>query len=161
MDTIKLTFYNPIQAHNELRRVWEVIKPILLVGKKLSLTVSYLTRSVEQNSMFHGICNDCAKQKEWEGRKWSIEEWKRLLTASWMRTKGVAPLIVPSIDGESFDVLYRRTSELSVPEMSELTEYALAWAIDAGVNITCPGREEFIDKETGEIITVSKGNVCE
>jgi len=92
-------------------------------------------RSSEQNSKLHALLQDIAEQKQWAGQRWDVEDWKRLITAAWLRARGDAATVIPAIDGKGFDVLYRKTSRMSKQEMSELLEYAAAWAIDQGVEI--------------------------
>lgn len=92
-------------------------------------------RSGEQNSKLHALLADISEQKEWAGRYWDVEDWKRLMTAAWIRASGGNPVMVPAVDGNGFDVLYRRTSRLSKQEASELIEYATAWAIENGVRL--------------------------
>jgi NinB protein len=84
-------------------------------------------RSLEQNSALYALISDIADRREWAGRKWDTEDWKRLLTAAWLRARGGHPAIIPAVDGKGFDVLYRHTSKLSKAEMSELIEFVRAW----------------------------------
>lgn len=95
-------------------------------------------RSVEQNAMLHALCADISRQKEWGGRKWDVESWKRLLTAAWCRTRNVGVQMVPAIDGQGFDVLYQRTSKLSIGECADLITYILAWCADQNIRVTDP-----------------------
>lgn len=73
------------------------------------------------------------------------EDWKRLLVAAWERTQDYSVKVLPALDGQGIDVIYRRTSRLSKQEMSELTEFATAWAVDNGVKLRepDPARHEF------------------
>lgn len=41
----------------------------------------------------------------------------------------------PALDGQGFDVVYRRTSRMSVKEVSEIIEWLYAWAADKGIEI--------------------------
>ena len=41
----------------------------------------------------------------------------------------------PSLDGNGVDVVYSRTSRMSKQELSELLEYATAWAVQKGVTV--------------------------
>ena len=94
-------------------------------------------RSTEQNARLHALLSDIAEQKQWAGKSLDTESWKRLIVAAWSRTGGGAE-IVPAIDGAGFDVIYRRTSRMTKQEMSELIEYATAWAIDQGITLHDP-----------------------
>jgi hypothetical protein len=85
-------------------------------------------RNGEQNRLLHAMLGEIASKVEWAGQKWHPEDWKRLLTAAWVRTRGQAVAMVPAIDGHGFDVLYQRTSTLSKGEFAELVDFIYAWA---------------------------------
>ena len=108
---------------------------MLIAGHRLVLSVEEERRNTEQNALLHALLDEIAVQYEWSGRKWDAEDWKRLLTAAWMRAKNESPVMLPAIDGKGFDVLYRRTSQLSKAECSELIDYIQAWAAERGIAI--------------------------
>lgn len=92
-------------------------------------------RGVEQSNAFHAICHDFSQQLDWprgSGVKIDTIPWKRLLIAAWERTHGRRAEIYPALDGQGFDVVYRRSSRLSKHEMSELIEFARAWGAENG-----------------------------
>lgn len=91
-------------------------------------------RSNDQNAKLHALLSDIAKQKQWDGEYMEIEDWKRLLTAGWMKATGRTVKLVRDIEGNGFVPIYQRTSKLSVVEMIELIEYVQAWAVDQGVH---------------------------
>lgn len=93
-------------------------------------------RTPEQNAGLHAVLTDIHKQMEWDGERLSKEEWKRLLTAGWMRATGRRVKMVRALDGQGIEPLYQRTSELSKAECSELLEFVTAWAVDQGVRLT-------------------------
>jgi hypothetical protein len=84
-------------------------------------------RSAEQNALLHATLGEIAKQKKWDGELMTIEEWKRLLVAAWMRATGRSVKLVRAIDGHGVEPLYQRTSVLNKEEASELCEYVIAW----------------------------------
>ena len=92
-------------------------------------------RTHEQNAMLHALLTDISEQIKWAGQKLDVEDWKRLITAGWERANGTHVRIFPSLDGPGMDVLYRRTSRLTKQEMTELIEYATAWAVKQGVHL--------------------------
>lgn len=125
---------NPQQAHAVLSSLWaSCIKPTLNAGRRMVVEVRPETRSNDQNALLHALLSDVSRQCEWAGRKWDVEEWKRLMTAAWCRTRNEGAQMVPALDGQGFDVLYQRTSKLSRGECSDLCEYILAWGADQGV----------------------------
>lgn len=92
-----------------------------------------VVRSHEQNAKLHAMITEIASQKQWAGQWLDAETWKRLLVAAYERANGGAPTILPSIDGNGIDMIYRRTHRMSKQEMSELIEYVTAWAADNGI----------------------------
>jgi hypothetical protein len=84
-------------------------------------------RNTAQNALLHAELTEIAKAHKWAGQRLDVEDWKRLMTAAWMRATGGHPVIVPALDGTGFDVLYRRTSQLSTRECAELVDYVRAW----------------------------------
>lgn len=95
-------------------------------------------RSSEQNSKLHALLHDISEQKKWAGQKLSIEDWKRLMVSAWERANGRSARMFPSLDGNGFDVVYHRTSRMTRQELSELLEYAIAWAVQNDVRMNEP-----------------------
>ena len=94
-----------------------------------------IQRSVEQNDKLHALLTDIAGQKQWAGQWLDVEDWKRLMTAAWLRASGHSVRVFPSIDGQGVDMLYQKTSRLTRRDMSELLEYVTAWAIDNEIHL--------------------------
>lgn len=90
-------------------------------------------RSLDQNSLLHDALTDIAKQVEWKGLRFSVDVWKRLCMASWIRERGGQPELIPALDGNGFDVVYERTSKLTVAQMSEFLEWVTAFGAQNGV----------------------------
>lgn len=132
------TLWNAQQAHKELLTLWAEAKPWLLAGHRLDVSIRPAKRSSEANARLHALLSDVSAQKEWAGRKWDTEDWKRLMVAAWMREKSQQARLVPAIDGHGFDVIYARTSEMSGAEVSELMSYVEAWGAENGVEFTEP-----------------------
>ena len=99
----------------------------------MSAVMERTRRSLDQNALLHAALTDVAEQAEWAGRKWSVDQWKRLMTAAWCRTRNEGVLMIPALDGQGFDVLYQRTSKLTKSECSELCEFIFAWGVEHGV----------------------------
>lgn len=154
-DRISVSLWNPQQGYQQLLQVWQTAKALLVAGQRLVLELRLETRSDAQNRLLHSRINDIRKQCEWAGRKWDTEEWKRLLTAAWCRTRNEGVEMVPAIDGKGFDILYQRTSKLSRRECSELCDFIMAW----GSSLDTPVRwslaslgADAVDPDTGEIL---------
>ena len=129
---------NAQQGHATLAKLWDWLKPRLLAGHRITLSVEEERRSLEQNAALHAALTDVAKQCEWAGRKWDVTDWKRLLTAAWMRAEGQSAVVVPALDGAGIDVLYRHTSRMSKTELSSLLDYTHAWGAEHGVEFRAP-----------------------
>lgn len=121
------TLFNAAQGHGVLRDVWRLAKPELLAGHRLQLSVKPATRSNDQNALLHAELSDIACSRDWAGRRWDIEVWKRLLTAAWMRARGEQVMVLPALDGAGVDIVFRRTSDLTTDECSELIDFVKAW----------------------------------
>jgi hypothetical protein len=129
--THSITLDNPQAAHVTLQRLWGWLKPRLLQGQRITLSVEEERRNNSQNALLHATLADIANRREWAGRKWEAEVWKRLLTAAWMRTRGEQLVVVPALDGHGVDVVFQRTSRLSKAEMAELIDFIQAWDAQA------------------------------
>jgi hypothetical protein len=154
-DRINVVLWSWAQAIDTLRRAAEWLRPKALAGQRFVLELRPETRSDAQNRLLHSRINDVRKQCEWAGRKWDTEDWKRLLTAAWCRTRNEGVEMVPAIDGKGFDVLYQRTSKLSRRECADLSEFVMAWGTQQGVQWCAAslGRDGYvIDPQTGEIL---------
>jgi len=125
MHSVVLT--DPQQGLQVIDRMRTWVRDQLQAGKRLTLTIGEEQRSTTQNAKLHALLGEIARQKEWAGQKWDAHDWKRLLTAAWMRANGRQASVIPAIDGYGFDVLYRHTSALSRSEMSDLIEFIVAW----------------------------------
>lgn len=133
MDKLAFKLYEPVQAHKALAEAWQRIKPLLLAGHRLTLEVKPRTRSVEQNALLHAMLGEIASKIEWAGAKRDTETWKRLLVASWCRARGESVELLPALDGHGVDIVFRRTSKMTVDEVSELCEFIMAWAAEREV----------------------------
>ena len=128
-----ITLHNPQHAHEVWSRAWQWVKARTLQGRPVVLTLKEEKRSSEQNRKLHAALQDISRQVEWAGRKWDTDQWKRLLTASWMRARGQQVTMVPALDGSGIDVLYRHTSQMSKAEVADLIDYVQAWGSEQGV----------------------------
>lgn len=135
---MRATLYNAQQGHNAYSALWPQIKSHLMAGQPLVVEVKERTRSVEANAKLHACLSDISKQIKWAGQNRDIDTWKRLLTAGWLRARGESVEILPAIDGHGVDVVFRRTSHLTVKECAELIEYVQAWGAEQGVRFSAP-----------------------
>lgn len=94
-------------------------------------------RTPDQNAKLHCICADIAAQRQWAGQWIGLEDWKRLLVDAWTReTQRMATRFVPSLDGSGVVALGVQTRKMSVRQMAELIQFAIAYADDNGITLT-------------------------
>jgi hypothetical protein len=121
------TLYNAQQGHKALSDLWAVVKPYLIAGHRMQVTLRKEKRSIPQNAKMWAALTDIANQVDWYGDKLTAEDWKTMLTASLRKQRAV-----PGIEG-GFVVLGLSTSKMTKEEMSELLELAIAFGIEHGV----------------------------
>jgi hypothetical protein len=125
--TYTTKLFNAQQAEVTWREIFPKVKAYLTAGNRLDLTIKKETRSNEQNRLMWAALGDISKQVNWYGHWLTKEEWKDILTASLKKQK-----VVPGTDG-GFVVLGTSTSKMTISEMSELLELALAFGAQQGV----------------------------
>lgn len=84
-------------------------------------------RNLPINAALHAKLTEIASAREWAGKRWDVEVWKRLLTAAWCRATGQSVLMLPALDGAGVDIVFRRTSELTQAECRDLLTFIEAW----------------------------------
>lgn len=122
-----IALWNPQQAHSALSALWSEIKPRLMAGHKLEVSVREQRRSNEQNRLLWAALTDVSVQVEWHGQKLEPAEWKDVFTAALKRQK-----VVPGLEG-GFVVLGSSTSRMTKAEFSELMELIFAFGAERGV----------------------------
>lgn len=91
------------------------------------VTVAEPTRNSAINAALHAKLTEIARTREWVGKRWDVETWKRLLTAAWNRATGQQVVMLPALDGQGVDIVFRRTSELTQSECRDLLSFIEAW----------------------------------
>jgi len=133
----KYTMHNAQQGHQLLMDLWQKLKPHLMAGKKLELTISEEKRSLDQNAMFHSILTQIARQAQHAGAKWSVDDWKRLTLDLWNRERGDGSArVVAALDNNGIVQLGLTSRSLTKAEASEYTEFLMAWAAQNGIEIS-------------------------
>ena len=87
-------------------------------------------RGADINAALHAKLGEIAAAVPWAGKLRSIEVWKRLLVAAWTRAVGEQVELLPAIDGHGVDIVFRRTSQMTQPEMRDLMAFVDAWAAE-------------------------------
>lgn len=123
------------------------IKHALQVGgQELVIRNEQDGRSVEQNARLHAMLTDISRQVEHYGQKLNVTIWKRLATAAWLREINHQPQMIPAIDGHGVDVIFERTSKLSMKQMTSLIEWVQAYGDEKGVRWSAPKWMETYEK---------------
>lgn len=102
--------------------------------KPLVVDIKPMTRSVEQNSKFHAICSDVAKQATYAGRKLPLEAWKVLFVSGHAIATKQGSDMVPGLEGE-FVNLRESTASMPVSRMASLIEYVQAWCAENDIKL--------------------------
>jgi hypothetical protein len=132
-ERLTFTLHNLQQGFKAVTDAWQWAKPYIAAGHRLVLSLRLENRTDLQNNLLHSRISDVSKHCIWAGEKLDIEDWKRLLTAAWCRANAEGVRILPAIDGQGFDVLYRRTSKLSRRECVDLSDFIMAWGSEKQV----------------------------
>lgn len=120
-----------VLVHQEARR--NAQQAIETAADGSVVEIKEKTRTLAQNALLHTLIRKVSKTIEWAGAKRDEETWKRLLTAAWLRARGEAIEILPALDGHGVDIVFRRTSDLTIKETNELIEYIEAWSAENGI----------------------------
>jgi len=124
-----------VRSPDDMPRIGKAIRNLGTYPLVIEVSEHKSSRSLEQNAKLHAVLQDIAKQKQWAGQWLPVEDWKRLMTAAWCRANKESAQMMPALDGHGFDVIYRRTSKLTVTEMIDLIEFATWWAAENGVRL--------------------------
>ena len=91
------------------------------------VTFAEPTRNSAINAALHAKLGEIAAAREWAGKRWDAETWKRLLVAAWSRATGEPLQMLPELDGHGVDIVWRKTSAMTQREVRELLAYIEAW----------------------------------
>lgn len=94
-------------------------------------------RSLDQNAIFHALCDDIAKARpEWNGMAMDAEDWKQLLVLSHaIATGGGGVRLAQDIEGEGLVQLRESTARMDKARASSLIDYTMAFAAQRGIPI--------------------------
>ena len=70
----------------------------------------------------------------WDGERQSKRAWHDLLLHSWMLATGKEPRLVEGLNGGRVSLLMG-TRDMGISEMSELIDFATAWAVEHGIEV--------------------------
>lgn len=117
-------------SHDQSRR--NAAKAVMQAPENHRVTIQPRTRSLDANAKMWAMLSDISRQVKWpingQLETLSPEDWKDIATASLHQENRIAQ----GIRG-GFVVLGRRTSKMTVREMSELIEFLYAFGAEHGV----------------------------
>lgn len=85
-------------------------------------------RTLEQSAKFHAMVDDVAEQCLHYGQKLPAWKWKQLFMAALSNVE-----ILPGLEPGTFVPMRKSTTELDVPEASDLIELIYAYGSERGV----------------------------
>jgi hypothetical protein len=134
---MKLTahLWNAQQGHAAYTALWNQIKPHLIAGWRLRVTVEQEKRSIDQNSAQWPILDAFSKQLQWPVNGHMVtmapEEWKEVLSAGFKKEQ---VRLAMGLDG-GVVMLGKRTSKFTKAEFSEWLDFLNATAALRGVDL--------------------------
>ena len=114
-----------LDAHPEARQ--RAVQAVQAAPAGHVVTIKPPTRNLEINAALHAKLTEIADSREWAGKRWDVETWKRLLVAAWSRATGEALVMLPALDGAGVDIVFRRTSAMTQAEVRELLTFIECW----------------------------------
>ena len=96
------------------------------------VTIEEPKRTPEQNDGFHPRIREIARSIPFAGKMRSEEEWRKILMSGFRTWQGEQVEVVEGLEGE-FVALGLSSRELRKSEMSEVLDYASAWAAERGI----------------------------
>ena len=117
-----------IMAHDIARQ--RAVEAVRNAPQGYVVTVAEPKRSLDQNAALHARLTEISESMTWAGQRQSVDTWKRLMVGAWCRATGQPVVMLPAIDGAGVEIVFRRTSELTRRECSELLEFINAWAAE-------------------------------
>ena len=134
MEKLILPLNNAQQAHQAMKQGWEFAKGLLLAGNRLVLEIKEVSKTREQEKLYHALIGEIAKQAEHAGAKWDAEDWKRFLLDQFARDTGRAGgKVAPSLDFTGLIQLGLQSRKFSKADAIEFVEWLLAWGANNGI----------------------------
>lgn len=117
---------------NVMALAWDAAGELLKSNNSIFVEVRSINRSDEQNAKLHAMLGDIAKQKTFNGKNLSIEQWKMVFVSGHRIATGGESEMAIGLEGEVIN-LRESTAKMSIKRLSSLIEYITAWAAENGV----------------------------
>lgn len=86
-------------------------------------------RTTEQSARMWAMLDDIVAQHLFNGRRYTSDEAKVVF----MQACGKEASVLPTLDGKGFVSYGQSSSDLSIPEMSDLIEFMFAWGAENSI----------------------------
>ena len=126
----------PEQATSLMQSLWPKVKEAIKGGKQLSLEIKEISKTREQERLYHAMIGEIAKQAQHMGAKWDAETWKRLLVDKYVREIGLHSQIMANLDGNGLVQLGFQTRNFTKEQASEFVEWLHSWGVNNGITFT-------------------------
>ena len=100
----------------------------------LTIRITDYDRSLLQNSLFHALCGDTAKQAIWLEKPRTLIQWKTHFVSGHAMATGLGAEVGPGLEGE-FCKIRESTAKMGIKRMASLIDYSTAWAVGNGVQL--------------------------
>lgn len=114
-----------VLAHAEARR--RAMAAVAEAPDGMVVEVREQRRNLDQNALLHALLTEIAERCEWAGGRHDADTWKRLLTGAWCRANREPVTMLPALDGQGVEIVFRKTSTLTRRECADLITYVQAW----------------------------------
>lgn len=115
-------------VHSEARR--RAVAAVADAPAGWRVSIEPPKRTGDQNAALHARIGEISAHCEWAGRTWDSETWKRLLVGAWSRANKDPVVMLPALDRQGVEIVFRRTSTLSRAECADLMTFIDAWAAE-------------------------------
>jgi hypothetical protein len=102
-------------------------------GKCVKFATATSKRTLDQNKKCHAMLADISRQIKHYEQTYSVDVWKRLCVAAWLRECNEQALMIPAIDGYGVEVIFEKTSKLGTKKMAGFIEWLYAYGTNSGV----------------------------
>jgi hypothetical protein len=130
---VRYELRTPEQATSLMQSLWPKVKEAIKGGKQLSLEIKEISKTREQERLYHAMIGDIAKQAQHMGAKWDAETWKRLLVDKYVREIGLHSQIMANLDGNGLVQLGFQTRNFTKEQASEFVEWLYSWGANNGI----------------------------
>jgi hypothetical protein len=123
---------NKKNKRDVMRLAWEFSGELLNTHDEIFIQMRSITRSDAQNAKLHAMLGDIVKQKTFNGKKLSIEQWKMIFVSGHRIATGGQAEMAIGLEGEVIN-LRESTAQMGVKRMASLIEYITAWGAENDV----------------------------